>query len=369
MPKYVKQRQRIWALYRILYEETNERNALTMGEILDRLAFMDIPAERRAIYDDIKALNETFAENPRNRNGFKIQIKTTKTNPIRYYLVSREFELEELKLIMDSIRVFPYLSKTDTDRITKKIEQLCAKPDLPYLRARDYILYDKIDYRKYRAEESIGVINKRLSDGNTMEKCDFIEEAIKSNKCLSFRYVGHILSTKHNEDGTVKVRRKGKRHDWVSPFALVYMEGKFFLIAVTYSEESETQILTRFRVEKMKDLEIRKLKRQGEEQFRELESGGLEGMKQFFSDAQGQLMEVELLCKNAVLDSILERFGEKTPVTHVSKDLFRVMISVVVNEEFIGWLLGFGADMKVNGPPKLVEWVKRQVNTVEKLYK
>ena len=73
MPKSPNQRQRIMALYRMLYENTDSRHGLTMSEILDRLAELEIPSDRRAIYDDIRSLNETFAENPRDKNKFAIQ--------------------------------------------------------------------------------------------------------------------------------------------------------------------------------------------------------------------------------------------------------------------------------------------------------
>ena len=108
------QRQRIMALYRMLYENTDSRHGLTMSEILDRLAELEIPSDRRAIYDDIRSLNETFAENPRDKNQFAIQIETTRTNPIRYYLKSREFEIDELKLLVDSVRTYPFITKGQT---------------------------------------------------------------------------------------------------------------------------------------------------------------------------------------------------------------------------------------------------------------
>ena len=76
MPKSTNQRQRIMALYRMLYENTDSGHGLTMSEILDRLADMGIPSDRRAIYDDIRSLNETFTENPRDKNQFAIQIET-----------------------------------------------------------------------------------------------------------------------------------------------------------------------------------------------------------------------------------------------------------------------------------------------------
>ena len=79
MPKYSNQRQRIMALYRILYEETDEQHGLTMDELLSRLEDRGIVAECRSIYDDIKALNSTFKENPKDKYAFTISILKTHT--------------------------------------------------------------------------------------------------------------------------------------------------------------------------------------------------------------------------------------------------------------------------------------------------
>lgn len=376
MPKAPNQRQRIMALYRMLYENTDSRHGLTMSEILDRLAELEIPSDRRAIYDDIRSLNETFAENPRDKNQFAIQIETTRTNPIRYYLKAREFEIDELKLLVDSVRTYPFITKGQTKKLVRKLEHLCAKPQLRELRGRQYV----IDYQKSSLIQSgktvktekldnQGVPNRKLSDGYVFEKMDFINEAIAENKCISFRYVQYATSNKRNEDNTIRIRHKSTRADWVSPYALLYADGDYYLVAVLYSEKAEEQSLVRYRVDRMKEIEIRRIDRKGQALFEELAQRGSDLAKQFFSVEEGKSQTVELVCQNHLLNAVIERFGEDTKVYQTDKEHFKAILHVVVNESFLGWLLGLGAGARVTSPFGLTQHIKEYLRKIQRNYR
>ncbi|MEG1426836.1 MAG: hypothetical protein RSC76_04020 [Oscillospiraceae bacterium] len=226
----------------------------------------------------------------------------TCTNPVRYYMSTRGFEVSELKLLVDSIRAFRFISKGNRAKLIKKLEHFCSKPQLRELHERDYILYEQSSVKKAVLFDK-GTSNKRLADGGAIDKIEFINRSIQEDKCISFTYSGYVLSTKTNADGTVKIRHRNKRSSWISPFRLAYMDGDYFLIRITYAAQKENQ-----------------------------------------------MMKVELLCKNTILDSILERFGEDIPITRVSKVLFRIKPLVIVNDQFIVWVLGFGADMRGSEP-------------------
>ena len=60
MPRTTSQKKKLFALYQILYEHTDDKNGLTMTEILSKLQNRGILAERRSIYDDIEILQNDF---------------------------------------------------------------------------------------------------------------------------------------------------------------------------------------------------------------------------------------------------------------------------------------------------------------------
>ena len=86
MPRTTSQKKKLFALYQILYEHTDDNNGLTMTEILSKLQNRGILAERRSIYDDIEIL----------KNDFDIDIEARKTTTTRYHLQSIAFKLPNL---------------------------------------------------------------------------------------------------------------------------------------------------------------------------------------------------------------------------------------------------------------------------------
>ena len=60
--------------------------------------------------------------------------------------------------------------------------------------------------------------------------------------------------------------------------------------------------------------------------------------------------EVELICDNEVMDSIIDRFG--TEVTTYANDMtsFRAVVNVAINHVFYSWVFGFGGKVKIKGP-------------------
>lgn len=421
MPRVFNQKQRMFALYRLLYEQTDENNALTMKQILNKLVDMGFPAEtdRRSIYSDIEILNEQFAENPRNKYKFKIIIERTNTNPIRYYLKNREFELSELKLLLDSVKTFKYITKAQTNTLIKKIETLCNKHQLKELREREYevdfqkvrpvtnnvIEYTKrtehnnnpikIDWAKYQGKKArrltkkdklAFLINsnaelfqyKKIISGDIFLKIDVIHEAIRNNKCILLKYSQYIAST-ISEDEIVKLRRSSRKQNLISPFALVYTNGAYYVIGVTYSEKDEEQKLVRYQIEKMNYIEVRSIERQGHKLFAQFKKeNGADYIRRFFSIAEGKSQRIQIEFESSLMDDIIERFGGDTDdtkriqrdlhITKIGKDRYRINPLVVVNNQFYGWLFSLGNGAKVTAPSSLVIDIKYHLKDIRKLY-
>ena len=83
----------------ILNKYSDEGNILTSSDIISELEKKGLTAERRSIIRDIKVLVE-----------FGYDISLYEENNIGYYMRSREFEEEELKILIDSVVAFRSLS-------------------------------------------------------------------------------------------------------------------------------------------------------------------------------------------------------------------------------------------------------------------
>lgn len=106
------QKLKILYLLKILMEKTDETHSITMTEILSSLKLYGITAERKSIYSDME-----------NLRTFGIDIIGEKENKTYYYHIgNRQFELAELKLLVDSVQAAKFLTAKKSRELIKKIE-------------------------------------------------------------------------------------------------------------------------------------------------------------------------------------------------------------------------------------------------------
>ena len=94
---------------KFLLENTDEDNPVTMHDIIDMLAGYGIHAERKSVYDDIEALRV-----------FGLDIIGEKKDTYVYYIGSHDFELPELKLLVDSVGAARFISKKKSAALTNR---------------------------------------------------------------------------------------------------------------------------------------------------------------------------------------------------------------------------------------------------------
>ena len=117
MPKGTNQKFKLYRLAQIMLEKTDEEHFITMPEIMTELAKYDITADRKSIYTDLKDLYE-----------FGIEVEGEPVgNRYHYHVVSRTFELPELKLLVDAIQSSKFITEKKTNDLIKKLESLVSK--------------------------------------------------------------------------------------------------------------------------------------------------------------------------------------------------------------------------------------------------
>ena len=95
MPKGSNQKLKLSYLTRIMLEKTDDEHGLTMQQVIDELAKYDIDAERKSIYDDFADMTDKLG----------IEIIKEKIGKETYYHVgSRDFEVAEIKLLINRIQ-------------------------------------------------------------------------------------------------------------------------------------------------------------------------------------------------------------------------------------------------------------------------
>ena len=109
MAKSPRQKLKLLYIKDFLQSHSDENHPVSTADIIAHLASWDISAERKSIYDDIETLRL-----------YGMDIIQLKGPGGGYYLASRDFELPELKLLVDAVQSSRFLT-------TKKSMQLIEK--------------------------------------------------------------------------------------------------------------------------------------------------------------------------------------------------------------------------------------------------
>lgn len=320
MAKGANQKLKLLYLLDILMKNTDEDHPMSMKGIIDSLAKADVAAERKSIYSDIEELRK-----------FGIDVETSTKG---YYIASRDFELPELKLMVDSICASRFITEKKSRMLIEKIESLASRYEAGKLQ-RQVFIADRIK----NANESI------------YYTVDTISEAINKNKKIAFKYFDYT------PEKTKKLRNEGKEYV-VSPYSLTVCDENYYLI----SHFPKYERLTHFRVDRM--CEINVLDETAEDAEKIMGKGFSIGeySKKIFNMYSGESIRVSIKCHNSVINAVIDRFGEGVFMEKCDDENVFVYPNVDISPTFFAWIFTFGGKMKIEAP----RGVKEQFNSMLK---
>ncbi len=142
------------------------------------------------------------------------------------------------------------------------------------------------------------------------------------------------------------MKHDGERYVF-SPYILIWNNDQYYVVG--FSDKHNT--ITKFRVDRMTTLEILN-------DFRVQKPDNFDISEFFekeFSMLHGDTCEVELLCENQLMDSIIDKFGTKVHTDVVDDEHFRVIVNVDLGGTFYGWVFASGGKMRIVEPIEAVE--------------
>lgn len=320
---------KILRLWQILTENTDDEHGLTLDEIMCELHAYGIDAERKALYDDIDVLRQ-----------FGVDIEKRKDKTTRYHVVSRDFELPELKLLVDAVQASKFITRKKSLELIKKLSANTSR------------------HQAQKLQRQVFVTNRiKTMNESIYYSVDYIHEAINANSKISFQYC------EWNEK-----KQKAPRHNGalyvVSPWALSWDDENYYMIAY----DSEQKMIRHYRVDKMQRLSVLDEGRDGAELFRDFDVALYS--KKTFSMFNGSVSHVTLRCKNSLAGVIIDRFGEDTVFVRHGDTHFDICVDVAVSPLFFAWVAGFGEDIEIISPDevkcKFVEHLKKTIAMYEK---
>lgn len=321
-----RQRIKLMLLWDLLRQNTDEEHPLSTNQIIYKLEELGIAVERKTLYEDIKVLQA---------NGYEIMCARDRAN--RYYVEDRDFDVPELRVLLDCVQSATFITPKKTKDFVNKIANLAGTKRAEVLK-QNTVCLDTIKHSNEMIYYNIDSLNK----------------AILEKKTASFMYF-------HYDTKKQKIYTRPTKYT-VSPVALIFTLDNYYL--VTYSDKYSSFV--NYRVDRMDSVEV------GQEDVspKALEQRDKipEYKTKIFEMYSGKPKVAEFIAKSHLVDVVLDKFGEKTVMKDLGDDTFTFKANVLASPTFYSWISTFGSDIKLIGDSELVsEYKKFLKNAIESI--
>ena len=334
MAKNPKQKQKLLYIMKLFTEKTDEDYGITVADIIEYLGEFGIEAERKSVYNDIETLRD-----------FGLDIAKTKVGKITLFsLVSREFEIQELKLLVDAVQSSKFITQKKSRELIKKIESLTSENQAKDLH-RQVIVANRV----------------KNSNEDIYRNIDSINRAINNKKKISFCYTQWAIS-RTGAKKIVKIRRHDGARYLLTPKALTWDDENYYLIA--YDPESD--ILKHFRVDKMVDIEVEEERADSSKAVDKFDIAAY--TKQVFGMYGGDTVKVKLRFDDSLIGVVVDRFSDKVFISPNSDGTFNVTTDVMLSPQFFGWLFSFGDKARIVTPKSAKDRFTAYLKEVAEVY-
>lgn len=328
------QKEKLLFLMNYMLKNTDEKHGLSRTEIEQLLEENGFSCGRKSIYDDFEAMS-----------NFGIDIETTRSETVRYYVAKRDFQLAEVKLLVDAVVYSRFLTHSKTEALVQKLSSLVSTYQAESLNRQVFF-----DSRNKSINETV------------YHTIDVIHNAINDDKAISVKYFKWCVGFS-GESKFIRCYRNGGNSYTVSPWGVCWSNGNYYLIGYDHDDK----IVKNFRVDRINHIVSLKTERIKNEEFKSFKIE--EYTERTFGMYGGEETYVRLCVPNGLANVIVDYFGNNITVTYNDKDSFIAGVRVVVSKQFFGWLLGLSENVRIISPQNVVKEMKTFVNNAYMLYK
>lgn len=314
MAKAENQKTKILYVLKVLWEETDELHPITAERIAKKVSGYGVRCERKSVYTDLHELAEFGYDIIRTKKGA--------------YLASRQFELPELKLLVDAVQSSKFITEKKSEELIAKLSTLLSRFEGKQLK------------RQVLVKNRVKSMNESI-----YYNVDAIYNAIDRNRQIAFSYYAWNVKKE-------MIPKKNGEDYIISPWFLQWEDEKYYLVGF----DEKAQQIKHFRVDKMFKITIREAMRAGQEVFSQMDMAAYG--QEAFSMFQGEKQTVTLKLKNELAGIVIDRFGQEVWMHPVDEEHFTVTVEVMVSNPFFGWLTGLGGKAEILEPVWVCEKYK-----------
>ena len=319
------QRLKLFYLLDYLLEHTDETHTVKVQEIIEHFEnYHKIPVEQKTVCSDLHLLDEY---------GYETQYDGRTRG---WRIVEREFDTQELQLLIDSVQSSRFITQKKAKELTDKLKKKASR--------FDRVLLDRRCYVPNRIRSTNDRIFYHLDD---------LHAAIANDRQISFRYFYYTPKK------AKAYYKKGELYT-ASPYALLWSDNNYYLLAY------ESGKMKHFRVDKMDGIEIVIRKREGKETFKEMKLS--EHSLRMFSMFSGKVQKVKIRFSNYLANVVIDRFGRDIQMVPEDEKHFTIHTDIEVSPQFFGWVCGLGKGVRILAPAEVVEEMGGYVKGIAEMY-
>ena len=325
MPKSDNQKLKIFYILDYLERNSGPDHPVRASELISMLENKhNILCERKTVYSDIAALQD-----------YGVDIVSLPGKNGGYYIASRNFELPELKLLIDAVQSSRFLTEKKSRELIEKLCNQCNEHDARLMR-RDVVVSGRV---------------KSMNE-TIYYNVDAIQDAIGQNKQIAFRYFDWGM------DGKRKYREKDYQ---ASPYGLCQDNENCYLLAF-----SDRHGITSYRVDRMSDIHTLADNRIP---CPELTGKALTAhANRLFQMYSGDATDVKLRFHKSLVNVVIDRFGRDILLIPDGDEHFVFTVNVAVSPMFLSWVIGFGSKAKILFPQSVIDQCRQMCREAMEQY-
>lgn len=322
--KYGDASLKMFYLMEILLQRTDEEHALNAADLKKILENeYEITANRTTIYSDIQKMIDADIDIVRKEGKLG-----------GYYVASREFELAELKLLVDAVQSSNFVTEKKSKDLIEKLESLCSTHEAKQLSSQ------------------VTIFNRSKTTNETIYyNIDKIHSAIFHNRQITYQYVEWTMKK------TTEPRHGGEYYI-VSPLRLIWDDENYYLIG--FDEKSGT--VKHYRVDKMRSMEIQEDARSEQALKEKIDAAAFS--KKTFGMFSGEDLKVQFRGRKSLVGVMLDRFGTNIWMRPLDDETFSAQVTVTVSPQFFGWVTAIGKDLQITGPEEVKQAYKKYLKDI-----
>ncbi len=318
-------------VFKLLRKYSDDEHPVSAVELCRLLEQEGIGTERKSVYRDLDALTK-----------FGVDIVYTRSPRQGFFIAKRDFELAEVRLLMDAVLTAPFITNKKTADLTDKLCELLSCHQAETVLKQIYV------------DQRIKFDNEEI-----YYNIDAINRAVAQHKKVSFSYHHRVIADR-------KAQLDEGREFIISPYALLWANDKYYL-AGNY-EKYDT--ISNYRLDRMKRIALTAMEARP---FREVCSyrdyfDTADYLRRTFNMYNGEQQRIALRCSNNLLETIIDKFGGDIEFSCHDSNAFTVRTSVYVSDGLIEWLLQYGDRVIVLSPQTLKDEMLKRIEAMQAAY-